>query len=136
MSGCLNDTYVSSKGVDYDVYCDVDWPGGAIADDLVHLANITELTTCINLCDSWNAQSAETADTSCVGVSVNFENPTFVGCWLKSRMSGNGVPADNQSQGYLVDSAKRVTSTSAIAPTSVAPFDLSETDLGRLPLPL
>ena len=112
MSGCLNDTYLSSKGEYYDVYCDIDWPGGSIADDLVHLGNITDLTTCINLCDSWNTAN-ETVNESCVGISLNLDSPVFVGCWLKSRMSGNGVAANNPSLDYLVDSAKRVVPISA-----------------------
>lgn len=101
-NGCVNNTIQSTAGYDYGIYCDVDWP----SNDLNHLVNVTDLFTCINICDSWNLQSNVAP---CVGVSLGLRFAPNQGCWLKYNMPGAGVNGDN-----VVDSALRDNNHSVI----------------------
>ena len=108
--GCADDLYLSTEGTVYSIYCGLDWPSGTSGDDIQHIPYTSNLTECIHLCDTSNMQIANGAGNSvCVGVSFNL-GPNFLGCWLKSRMSGSGVVKDDAGI-YSIDSAKRFTQT-------------------------
>src|SRR5947207_3839033 len=94
ISGCVNGSFVSTEGGSYNISCNTDWPGN----DLSHLV-LTDLTSCIDFCDSWNHQQVPAL---CIGVSFVLPGQANSGCWLKSVMSGPGI-----KNGYIVDSAKR-----------------------------
>jgi len=103
VSGCVNESFVSTAGTSYNIYCDTDWP----FNDLNHIA-LTDLTTCIDFCDSWNHQQVPTL---CIGVSFVLPGQTNAGCWLKSVMAGPGI-----KNVYIVDSAKRNNNVASVLP--------------------
>ena len=118
VKGCVNGSFVSTADISYNIYCDTDWP----YNDLNHTAD-TDLSTCIDLCDSWNRQQVPAL---CIGVAVVLPGPSFSGCYLKSAMVGSGI-----KESWSVDSAKRNNVRAAPKESLIVHRPL----LGQLPWP-
>ena len=107
--GC-NTTVQSLLGNSFDVFCDRNFPDN----DVQQLLMISDLPTCIDLCESWNAHNSSMG--VCIGVALVLPGSPGVGCYLKSLMSGQGI-----RDIVPVDSARRVKSE-VLHPLSISCF--------------
>jgi len=107
---CTNGTTLPSLLSNlYETYCNIDFPGN----DLVTYPSLTDLPTCIDLCDAWNVHNA--SDTGiCIGVAAVQPGANNEGCFLKSSMPGVGG-----RNVYVVNSARRIRTV------DVSPLSLS-----------
>ena len=96
---CTNGTTLPSLLSNlYETYCNIDFPGN----DLTTYPSLTDLPTCIDLCDAWNVHNA--SDTGiCIGVAAVQPGANNEGCFLKSSMPGVGG-----RNVYVVNSARRI----------------------------